>query len=194
MGLFSSLFGIGAANDKEDLANGMLSSGKADEKDAWAKRKDYTVSPEVQTLYNKDVAASNAPSTEQQAIDSQADAGASYLADSIRKNSTSTAQAVAGATIAEQQRQAGYRTGAIAGAQQQNINRQNLGNSTQALNHAKDQAYELNVQQPFELNYQKSQNEISAGYQGKVAAIDQKAKSWGGLFDGVLGDALGAIF
>jgi hypothetical protein len=173
------LSGITNINSSNDRAQAIMD-----------KRKDYSVNSELQDLYNRDLAAVNAPSSIQQSEEAVADAGASNLASTIKSNSTSATQAIAGATLAEQQRQAGYRQAKNDGAHQQMQNRTQLGASASALNQAKDQAYELNVQQPYEIALQHEYGIDSQNRQAQITSNNQQNAQYAQIAEAIMIAAL----
>ncbi len=175
-----------ATNSYTGTTSGSLDTTTAD---ALKKRKDYSVSSEVLSQYARDLNSIYASSELQQSIDNEADSGASRTASAINRSATSSTDALNGAVVAEQQRQLGYQKGSIAGNQQKNINKSNLSASTNALNQAKDQAYELNTQQPFEITLQHQYQIDNANRQQQIAQNNQQAQ----MFQSILGAALLAL-
>ncbi len=180
-----SAVAIRNANKKGKIAKRTLQEGNELEQKAWSDRKDYAVSPEVRAQYDRSLNSLSAKSRIQSSMETQADTGVANIISATNKNATSQSAGLAGALAAEQQRQAGYQNAAVAGAQDNQNKMSQLAHATGMLNDSEDQAYNLNVQQKFDLNYGKSQDMIATGYQGKIDAMDQKAKAWADGFSAV---------
>lgn len=167
------------------MAQKFRTQGEDLEKSAFADRKAYVENPELVNQQRKADSAVNAPDSVEQAMRADNANLASQEASQIDRYATSSSAAIAGATLAVQQQQKGNTQAAVAGAQHHQQLVQNQMVATEETNKAKDQAYELNVQQPFELNYNKAMSLQTAGIQGLIDAQDQKAQAWANGFVGI---------
>lgn len=173
-----------------------INEGQLQSDQAFADRTPYAVSDAILRQQNIADSALAAPDSVALQIKSQASAKASQLAATIGRNANSSSQSILGANLAVQQENAADRGAAVAavGHRQQLLLNDQL--ATRETNQANDLAYELNVQQPFELNYQAGQNKINAGFQAKVQAAMNKGNSSGSIFSGIgsVLSAIGSIF
>lgn len=174
----NTVIGVRNANKKAKMAKQLASQGESLESQAWANRKDYAAPEATQKQYNRTLNALSGKSSVQSAMESQADIGVSNILGAGGRNATSQSGGLAAAMAAEQQRQSGYTNAAVAGAGENNQKEARFANASRDMAEAEDQAYNLNVQQKFDLNYGKSQDMISSGFQGKLDTMDQKSQAW----------------
>lgn len=173
-----------------------INEGQLQSDQAFANRTPYAVSDAIlkqQNIADSSLAAEDSLGLQ---IKSQASAKASQSIASIIRNSNSGSQSILGATMAVQQENAADRGADVAAVGHHQQLMQNDQMATRETNAANDQAYELNVQQPFELNYQAGQNKINAGFQAKVQAAMNKGNASGSIFSGIgsVLSAVGSIF
>lgn len=169
-----------------------INAGEEQSAKAFAGRVPYSVLAAIQRQQALADSELFAPDSLALALKAENLAKAGQQAGVIGRNANSSTSAILGSIASTEQQNAADRAATVAGAQHHQQIVQNDQLATHATNEAQDQQYELNVQQPFELEYQAGQNKINSGFQAKIQAAKNKANKWAAGIGG-LGNVAGSV-